>query len=60
MPVLRPGRLDPGDADLHHDQPCCLYLIEGMSREVVWQIVVGWEVIGEEVVVVKEADNLGG
>ena len=60
LAVLGPRRLDSGGADLDHDQPRCLYLVEGVSWEVVREVVVGWEVVGEEVVIVEEADDLGG
>lgn len=59
LAVLGPRRLDPGDADLDHDQPRRLDLVEGVPREVVRQVVVWREVVGEEVVVVEEADDLG-
>lgn len=58
LAVLGPWRLDPGDTDLDHDQARCLDLVEGVPREVVRQIVVWREVVGEEVVVVEEADDL--
>lgn len=58
LAVLGPGRLDLGDADLDHDQPCRFDLVEGVPGEMVWEIVVGWEIVGEEVVVVEEADDL--
>ena len=59
LPVLGPGRLDPGDADLHHDQPGCLHLVKSVPRQVGGEVVVGWEIVREEVIVVEEADNLG-
>lgn len=60
LAILGPRGLDPGDTDLDHDQPGCLHLIKGVPREVIGEIVVGWEIVREEVVVVEEADNLGG
>ena len=59
LAVLGAGRLDLGDADLDHDQPRCFNLVEGVPGEVVRQVVVGWEVVGEEVVIVEETDDLG-
>lgn len=59
LAVLGTRRLDPGDADLDHDQPRCLDLVEGVPWEVVRQVVVRWEVVGEEVVIVEETDDLG-
>lgn len=35
LPILRPRRLDLGDADLHYDQPRRLDFVEGVPREVV-------------------------
>lgn len=59
LAVLGPRRLDPGDAYLDYYQPRCLDLVEGVPREVVRQVVVWREVVGEEVVIVEEADDLG-
>lgn len=59
LAVLGPGGLDPGDADLDDDQPRRLDLVEGVPGEVVRQVVVGREVVGEEVVVIEETYDLG-
>jgi hypothetical protein len=59
LSVLGPRGFDLGDPDLNHDQPCCLDFVESVPRQVIWKVVVGWKVVGEEVVIVEEADDLG-
>lgn len=57
LPVFGPGLLDGRDEDAHEDEARGLADVDGPARDVGERLVLGAEVVGEEVGVVQEADD---